>query len=204
MRELLPIEVDDEMILDDKILPQPQADLSLTAAFNYHSLTFWAAIAPTSSLGEKGFGEQTVPLESSTDPASRIVFLTERLQELRYVFDGVPRQLRQWGNAIVTEYESTPDVEQPSRSLKAMQLESLRADLHITHLWLQSIINEEIETLKTSSAWEPSPSTILWIEREDICHRMLHVLHSIPLSQLEPNGNHLVYAPILNSTLFPC
>lgn len=203
LHKLLPVEVDDEMILVDCILPQPQADVSLATAFNYHSLTFWEAIMPTTAPGS--VEGRTSPISMlSTIPASRITFLTQRLEGLRYILDGVAPQLRQWGTINLSEPDSTPVPEQTSKKLKAVQLESLRADLHVTHLWLQSIIVEEIIELKKSSSSGPDPnlSRSLWNEREDICHRMLHVLHGISISRLEPNGNHLV-SPANSNIVIP-
>ncbi|PVH72284.1 hypothetical protein DL98DRAFT_610980 [Cadophora sp. DSE1049] len=194
LHKLLPVEVDDEMILADRILPQPQGGLSLARAFNLHSLTFWAAIMSTKPPGSI---EETPSATSvlSTSPASRITHLTHRLEELRYVLDGVAPQLRPWRMASAGE----PNLEQPlggiGMELKGVQLESLRADLHVTHLWLQSIIVEDIATLKKSLPIVPDldESRTLWNERQDICYRMLHVLHGISISRLEPNGNHLTH-----------
>lgn len=195
LHKLLPVEVDDEMILVDRILPQPQGSLSLAKAFNLHSLTFWATIMPIKPPGSVEEPPSAI-YALSTSPASRIAELTQRLEELKYVLDGVAPQLRPWRIASADE----PNLEQPlggtGTELKVIQLESLRADLHVTHLWLQSIIVEDIATLKKSlpgAAPDADESRTLWTERQDICHRMLHVLHGISISRLEPNGNHLTH-----------
>ncbi|KAH6715720.1 hypothetical protein BKA61DRAFT_478470 [Leptodontidium sp. MPI-SDFR-AT-0119] len=194
LHKLLPVEVDDEMILADCILPQPQASLSLATAFNLHSLTFWAAITSTRPPGNIGENASAASILSMS-PASRITYWTRRLEELRYVLDGVAPQLRPWKMASVGESNLEQPLESTGEGLKSVQLESLRADLHVTHLWLQSIIIEEIAALKKSLSvvLDPDQLRTLWNERQDICHRMLHVLHGISISRLEPNGNHLTH-----------
>lgn len=130
----MPVERDDEEILEDEILPS--RGLSLTTGFNIHSRVFWAAL---------GNGET----ETSV-----------RLRKLKYMLDSIPQDLRQWGTA-------------------SGHLATIRANLHVTHLWLQSILFDQLEQVE-------------WAEREDISRQLLHVLHSIPHQNLEPNGLHLV------------
>ncbi|KAL1857546.1 hypothetical protein Daus18300_010304 [Diaporthe australafricana] len=86
------------------------------------------------------------------------------------------------------------------------QAEIMRANLHVTHLWLQSLLLEQIDGVvqetaiagagagAAAGAEEVSASLKgNWAEREDICRQMLHLLHSIPYTYLEPNGLHLAY-----------
>ena len=88
-----------------------------------------------------------------------------RLHSLKYMLDTIPRELRQW----------------PSLSHSTKQIASIRANLHVTHLWLQSILLDQLEG-----------EQVQWAEREDISRQLLHVLHNIPHESLEPNGLHLV------------
>jgi hypothetical protein len=196
LHELIPIEVDDEMIVEDNIVPQSPGDLSLATAFNLHSLTFWAAFMSTSQSKNTPATKERCVCLTSADSTERIAHLTERLQETRTLLDGVPRQLRQWGSRITDDWADTPNgVQNEEKRLKAVQLESLRADLHVTHLWFQSILFEQINTLKRSLETSSILRRNIWDEREDICRQMLHVLHGIPMVHLEPNGNHLVSHP---------
>ncbi|KAI9728892.1 MAG: hypothetical protein M1834_007150 [Cirrosporium novae-zelandiae] len=102
----------------------------------------------------------------------------------------------------------------PSPKVLEAQFESMRINIHVTHLWLQSVLFEQVNTLE--SAVDPdgapltnTPSTAitttssasqseekiqaLWNEREDICRQLLHILHDAPHVYLEPNGNHLTH-----------
>lgn len=195
LHELMPIEVDDELILEDRILYQPQGEVSLATAFNLHSLTFWAAITSTStSRNDRPASKEHCACTLYTSTDLHIAHLTERLQDTKNILDGIPRQLRQWGARIKNNLPNhLNSAEQEEQRVKEEQLESLRADLHVTHLWLQSIIFERIEALKQSSvAGSSSTSAAVWNEREHICRQMLHLLNNISNEHLEPNGNHLV------------
>ena len=130
----MPVEVDDEQLFSDKIVPHH--GLSLTAGFNIHSRVFWA------SLGSDGADT------------------TERLHRLKYMLDGIPQELRQWHSA-------------------QGQLATIHVNLHVTHLWLQSILLDQLER-------------VTWSEREDISRQLLHVLLRTPHANLEANGLHLV------------
>lgn len=83
------------------------------------------------------------------------------------------------------------------------QHEIMRANIHVTHLWLQSLLLEQVDVIVqegvignssvAAGAEEVSASLKAnWAEREDICRQMLHLLHSIPYVYLEPNGLYLV------------
>lgn len=85
------------------------------------------------------------------------------------------------------------------------QHEIMRANIHVTHLWLQSLLLEQVDVIVQekviggggagAAAGPEEVSAALranWAEREDICRQMLHLLHSIPYVYLEPNGLHLV------------
>lgn len=83
------------------------------------------------------------------------------------------------------------------------QHEIMRANIHVTHLWLQSLLLEQVDVVvqegvigsssAAAAAEEVSASLKAnWAEREDICRQMLHLLHSIPYVYLEPNGLYLV------------
>lgn len=97
--------------------------------------------------------------------------LRDRLNRLKYMLDCIPQELRQWGTG-------------------EGKFACMRANLHVTHLWLQSILLDQVENVE-------------WAEREDIARQLLHVLHGIPQESLEPNGLHLVSFPNVASLLTP-
>ena len=73
------------------------------------------------------------------------------------------------------------------------QMEILRANLHVTHLWLQSMILDKIDTLRLNNPALPTPDPkVTWSRREEVARQMLHVLHSFSDEPLEPNGYHTV------------
>jgi hypothetical protein len=102
LEDLIPMEVDDEHIFEDKIVPQQ--GVPLTSGFNIHSRVFWC------SLGSE---------EKDQD-------IRGRLHTLKYILDSIPQELRQWGTA-------------------GGQFACLRANLHITHLWLQILRLDQVE-----------------------------------------------------------
>lgn len=135
----------------------------------------------------------------SADPKLQIEYLRDRLHDLKYTIDGMPPQLRQWAAEDDGDALNGATLEQ--QSVMKAQFESMRANIHVTHLWLQSIILDQLDALMAS---EPSIATLLsslpdtkamWAVREDISRQLLHLLHSIPEIHLEPNGHHLVSPP---------
>ena len=129
----------------------------------------------------------------AVQPALQLEYLQDRLQALRYMLDDAPAHLRQWAPTSFEGVRGVSDAGQESRSIIVAQMESMRANIHVTHLWLQSMVLDQIDALRSAepSISAPDPKT-LWSEREDICRQLLHVLHSLSDAHLEPNGYHLV------------
>jgi hypothetical protein len=119
----------------------------------------------------------------------QLAYLKDRLHDLKYMLDDVPPQLRQWAaeDDDDTLYGSSPE----QRRIVKAQFATMRANIHGTHLWLQSLIRGQVDAILLS---QPNPPDLksTWGEREDICRQFLHVLHSIPHINLEPNGLHFV------------
>ncbi|UQC80365.1 uncharacterized protein CLUP02_05848 [Colletotrichum lupini] len=200
---------------------EPRAMFTLTSGFIIHSRVF-----------HKGLQEAIATLgcecELRRTPAARLARMRDLLQEMRYMLDDVPGPMRQWasndrgtdaapstprfdderGTAAASSYGSpadysrVPEAGSYSQVLQG-QAEIMRANIHVTHLWLQSLLLEQVDGVTQESAIaNPSTtgreevSTALkanWAEREDICRQMLHLLHSIPYVHLEPNGLYLAY-----------
>lgn len=83
------------------------------------------------------------------------------------------------------------------------QFEVARANIHITHLWLQSYILDQMElALPETETGTPASSAsqtakdnrieMIWKEREDVCRQLLYLLHGISQPCLEPNGHYVV------------
>jgi len=151
---------------------------------------FWAALIPL--LPRESAAAKKLPCSCvrSAEPMLQLAYLKDRLHDLKYMLDNIPPQLRQWvaeddDDAL---YGSSPEQQ---RIVKA-QFATMRANIHVTHLWLQSLIRDQVDALLLG---QPNPPDLksTWSEREDICRQFLHVLHSIPHISLEPNGLHFTY-----------
>ncbi|KAH7371454.1 hypothetical protein BKA64DRAFT_327038 [Cadophora sp. MPI-SDFR-AT-0126] len=185
------------MIHEDFVHPQPEQCLSLTTGFNVASRIFWASLLPLHSPGSPGRNEQYCNCVRSKKPDLQFKHLQERLHDLNYMLDGLPPELRQW--AAKRDEEELDDLDDQQRRILHSQYESMRANIHVSHLWLQSIVADQIDALRdrepSSSQVDPVDSTARdrWPEREDTCCQLLHILHGIPEIYLEPNGHHLTY-----------
>ncbi|KAG8158636.1 hypothetical protein KVR01_011758 [Diaporthe batatas] len=247
---LVPLEIDDEYILRDRILDP----LSPTAATHTHGppttggqseatpappFTLASAFIIHSRVFLKGLRESMATTgcecELRRTPAARLARMRDLLQEMRYMLDDAPGPMRQWASpgrlqddpatprcdddrasSVVSSFGS-PVERRPNRAVgvgegdapcsKVVQgqLEIMRANIHVTHLWLQSLLLEQIDVViqekviggaAAGAAGAEEVSSALkanWAEREDICRQMLHLLHSIPYVYLEPNGLYLAY-----------
>ena len=190
LEQLMPLEVDDEYIDEHKVLAQPEGVISVVVGFNTASRVFWTALqSPTAEPGD-------CYCEKSRSSLAQYHHLKSRLHELRYMLDSLPPQLRQWQSTGDDPNLYGPDPEN-SRILHA-QYATTRANIHVTHLWLQSILLDQVDAilLNPSICEKLGPSVpdhqARWIEREHICRQLLHVLWNIPDVFLEPNGHHLL------------
>lgn len=201
LEELIPLEVDDEMILETQVLPQPPGRTSLTTGFNVHSRVFWTALMSTNPLSDS-YKRDNCNCVRTAKPELQLRYLKKRLHDLKYKLDGVQAHLRPW----ITNLRSHPgfeEVDDEELSTLSGQFASMRANIHVTHLWLQSIISDQIDILLLNEGHHgtplmvPSPSTedvkVFWSDREDLCRQLLHVLHGIDEAYLEPNGHHLTF-----------
>ncbi|KAF5004879.1 hypothetical protein FDECE_8661 [Fusarium decemcellulare] len=144
-------------------------------------------------------------------PAERLSRLQDLLHELRYMLDGLPHYMRQWGPG--DNYQSSGKSPYDGHvirhddfresNLAHAQNEITRVNLHVSHLWLQSFlldkmdaVLQEMEGARMQTTGGSTTSTHLklnWREREDVCRQLIHILHSIPHAYLEPNGLFLIY-----------
>jgi hypothetical protein len=197
LQDLMPLEVDDEMIFEDGVVAQPTTRPCLCTGFIVHSRIFWAALTDRKPRGSTSGKDELCHCVRSREPVAQVAHLKNRLNDLKYMLDCVPLQLRQWAPLLDDDGSHGSSAEQ-QQILKA-QFASMRTNIHVTHLWLQSIILDQLDALPQSASVlatldsSQPDAGIMWAEREDICRQLLHVLHSIPQAHLEPNGLHLTY-----------
>ena len=192
----MPDEVDDEYILEHAVLPQPPGKLSLVVGFNLNARVFQAAL--TSTMPQRAQASNEPCYCSRAEGYSfEVQQLKERLCELRYMLDDIPTQMRPW--AVFGEAGSSVTA---SENIVHGQFASMRANIHTSQLWFQSLVLDQLDALVETETARGSalPLSIVsdhnsksaWKEREDLCRQLLHLLHGIPEVYLEPNGNALV------------
>ncbi|KAH8881963.1 hypothetical protein GQ53DRAFT_464974 [Thozetella sp. PMI_491] len=210
---IIPIDVDDEHIVDQRVAtpvpplsyqsPQgeqdetPRPTITLAGGFILHTRVFFLSMRETMSQAACTCGH-------SRTLAERLAALRDLVHELRYMLDDVPGPLRQWtsssigcdadGESAAERLRVANEAGQGSGVLHG-QVETMRVNLHMTHLWLQSMLLDQVDVLLQKSTGRDAASCLResWPEREDICRQMLHLLHSIPYVYLEPNGLVLTY-----------
>lgn len=192
--ELMPIELDDEYITGTFIGTQPLNQPSLTTGFNALNQINNAIVSATKEdeipLCE-GIGLELVPKEClgkcecgrsiRAVPLKRTLDL--RLRKLKYLLDDLPSQLGTWKDQQV----GTQDDE-----LRYLQYEILRANVHVTHIWAQSVLFERLVTLCNDSADETYSADRIWDFKEDLCRQLFYVADNISLEGLRANGMALV------------
>lgn len=171
LRALMPIEVEDEQIFQHETFSPPTSEVSMTTGFVIHSRLFWLAIEDPH---DNARGECLCCRDRSS--AAQIAHLGRRLRDLKYALDDAPKPFRQYASS---------GLDSASYTLSSSQLGILRANIHVTHLWLQSMLLDQLDFLTSPEQH--------WHEREDISTQLLHVLHNTPQADIEPNGLHLVY-----------
>ena len=171
LKALMPIEVEDEQIFKHETFSSPTSEVSMAMGFIIHSRLFWQAIEDPH---DNTRGECLCCRNRS--PAAQVAHLRRRLRDLKYALDDAPRPFRQY---------ALSDFDSASHIFLSSQLGTLRVNIHVTHLWLQSMLLDQLDLLTSPEQH--------WHEREDISTQLLHVLHSTPQADIEPNGLHLVY-----------
>ncbi|KAG9195801.1 beta-glucosidase [Alternaria panax] len=171
LKALMPIPVEDEQIFKHETFSSPTSEVSMTTGFIIHSRLFWQAIEDPHDSTRR---ECLCCRDRS--PAAQAAHFRHRLRDLKYALDDAPRPFRQYA---LTEFDTAPHI------VSSSQLGTLRANIHVTHLWLQSMLLDQLDLLNSPEQH--------WHEREDISTQLLHVLHNTPQAEIEPNGLHLVY-----------
>jgi hypothetical protein len=192
--DLMPLGVDDEFISEYEVVTDASTQPCLVTGFIFHSRVFWAAIrspCPTQ--------EDLCPCVRSKDQRAQVSYFQERLNCLQNLLTDIPPFLLPWEST--GENFNTNATDEKAKIIGS-QMASLRANLHVTHLWLQSLILDQLEAAQSHQRSQPSvtsldqPSTaldqrLLWIEREKLCRQMFFILFNFPRISLEANGLHL-------------
>ena len=204
LENLLPVPQDDEQITEADYGTVDPNRSTLTMGFNWRSRLFWAAVSNMPGIHPRSRNIVHCHCTRLNDPASFMEHLRSRLHTLKYILDSAPWYLRQWGSnaddEVIGGFPLQPDVRE--RNILKSQFATLRADIHITHLWLQSIIMDQIDNFPLSLGSLSSPGSAGpsypgpesdWFVREDISRQLLLLLCSIPEQSLQANGLYLVY-----------
>ncbi|KAH8422415.1 uncharacterized protein LDX57_000169 [Aspergillus melleus] len=192
--DLMPAEVDDEFIFEDKIQTPCTSIPSFVAGLNLNSRVFWAAARNPLLKDPK---DEPCPCSRARDPGIEITYIRDQLHTLKFILDDIPPLLRPW-MPMDGEIPTVSDADRIRSGFATM-----RANLHVTHLWVQSLLLDQLEAAQsryhsvqpTASEHEVAtmdPQT-LWREREELCRQLFFVLHSLPQVNLEANGLHLAY-----------
>lgn len=200
--DLIPVEADDEMILKDEILVDPLNATRLVSGFNILCRMFWEAVAPRLKVDCAGWTAEGMNVVSfPNNLGSSPELLTERVQRIKYFLDDAPELIRTWDTSADTA-SGTAAVPMQGNFVDT-QFRCMRTNLHVNHLWLQTMLSERIESLENdtvssnSIGFEASSET-RWNEKEDICRQLLHMVQNTDDTYLESNGNYLVRIPISN------
>ncbi|KAJ6007444.1 beta-glucosidase [Penicillium herquei] len=187
--DLMPLDVPDESIFENEVLVPPDSTLCLEIGFSTHSRVFWAAIRPPCPAAQ---AKEPCPCTLAHKPLIRISYFKERLECLKHLLDEIPDVLRPWD----LDNSHNKDFAVQNLNLLHTQFAAMRVNLHVTHLWLQSLIMDQLEAAQThqqDQGWsaEAFDHREMWKDREEICHRLFFILYNVPQICLEANGLHL-------------
>jgi hypothetical protein len=116
-------------------------------------------------------------------------------QDLIYLLDEIHPALELWqvGKKIADDARD---------SVRDLQCDIQRANLHTTHLWIRSLFlnREAMGQDSTLPADQHADFASTHEMVEDICRQLLHVLTTSSLASLEPHGHALVSSRIMHSS----
>jgi hypothetical protein len=223
MEFLLPVAQDDEYITESSYGDVDESKPCLAAGLIWRSKVFWCAVRNVHP-GAQTTGRSRARMAHChctwlIDPEGYVSHVKGRLFDLKYVLDSAPWYLRHWVQEI-SEPGANGRVRTPEAAANFnQQIQGVRADIHVTHVWLQSIMMDHLEDI--SSVTSPAQMTLSspaststaspfssrdyagsrqqaatlseWTQREDLCRQLLQVLYSAPSVSLESLGTVLVY-----------
>lgn len=190
--DLMPLDVDDELIFEHNVLATSNNESCLVTGFIIHSRVFWAAIrdpVPNPTGGH-------CPCVRAKDSSIEIIHFNERLNCLRDLATRIPSGFQLWEPA---HEQANEDALDDGEKIAKSQFASIRANLHVTLIWLQSLILDQLEAAQ-SHCQHGSPATesptimdqrLIWVEREKLCRQLFFILFNFPRLGIETNGLHL-------------
>lgn len=182
--DLMPLEVPDEFILENEVLTPSDPAPCLETGFVLHSRVFWASIL---DICPKKAAEDPCPCIRAHHPQLQMSYFQDRLAALKHILDEIPVDFQAW------QFEGR---EEDLTTMTDSQFSSLRVNIHVTHLWLQSLIMDQLEATHAHQQ-ERGLSLLtfdqraLWGEREELCRRLFFIIYHFPPLSLETNGLHL-------------
>ncbi|VTT72268.1 unnamed protein product [Fusarium fujikuroi] len=202
---LEPLNIVDENITETGIVGQLPSTPSVGLPNNadsaddapFHSTTVFIMASRAFLLGMReamvndgcncGFGRS---------PEERLSKLKDLLDQLRYILDGLPTHMRQWGPGDNYQPFDSGGRRQGAfteANIEHLQNESTRANLHNFLLDKMDVALQEMKDREGDDAYITTQLKQNWRDREDVARQLLHILHSIPHTYLEPNGLYLIY-----------
>ena len=185
---LMPMEIDDEYITTTEISAQPIDKVPLVSGLNalirisdclvpifkdasstalsFHTVDDHCHV----DLGSCACGKhiQKAPLQPS---------IMTRLIKATHTLDNIPPQLSCW-----TASETPSDA----------QFQIMTANIHVTHVWVQSLLLEHLVVLNNAHEATDQDQAyhrkLIWNLREGICEQLMDVLNNISEANLKPNG----------------
>lgn len=206
LENLLPVPHDDEYITETSYGTPDSSKPSLAQGFNWRSRLFWCGVKSISRDWQKRRDATHCHCTRRRDLSLYLDFLHSRSRELNYMLDDAPVYLRQWSSRASLDRKHGHF----EKDISELQMEVIRTDIHVTHLWLQSIIMDHIESYRPAQT-SPAPSAsaltpttpdtaaallkakVEWTQREDLCRQLLQVLYMAPDLSLEALGVVLVH-----------
>lgn len=188
----MPLDVDDELIFEHNVLATSNNESCLVTGFIIHSRVFWAAIrdpVPNPTGGH-------CPCVRAKDSSIEIIHFNERLNCLRDLATRIPSGFQLWEPA---HEQANEDALDDGEKIAKSQFASIRANLHVTLIWLQSLILDQLEAAQSHCQHGPpateSPTImdqrLIWVEREKLCRQLFFILFNFPRLGIETNGLHL-------------
>lgn len=158
--------------------------------FNLLSRVFWLAVRDESP-------DPSLPCrcDRTRDINLQISHLKSRLHSLEFSLERIPMIFRPWAHAAD---------DQASGHKTSSQNASMRVNIHATHLWLQSLLLDQLEAAQLQrhpvELASPADNDFLisqrrwvWSKREDIARQLFFLLNSSSPLSMEINGLHLTY-----------
>lgn len=192
----MPLDVDDEYITRDGIFLQPPGKTPLVAGFNILTRISNCLVSiirdhslPLVSCDETVVNARLVlgkcKCGRHVQPAAISELVQARLRNVKEVVSDLPAEFGKWPSSKCSA---------SSEAVLFSQYESMRANIHATHLWAQSVL---LERFVTSTSWGHNTRSTadvesIWEMREDISRQLLHILTNVSQQNLEPNGYFIV------------